>query len=62
VAKRFAGHTKAVRGLAYAPDGKMLVSISADRTVKSRKVGTGKLERTFGNHLGSVKRWRFGLA
>ena len=54
VAKRFEGHTKAVRGLAYAPGGKMLVSVSADRTVKSWKVGTGKLERTFGNHLGSV--------
>ncbi len=54
VAKRLEGHTKAVRGLAYAPGGKMLVSVSADRTVKSWKVGTGKLERTFGNHLGSV--------
>ena len=54
VAKRFEGHTKAVRGLAYAPGGKLLVSVSADRTVKSWKVGTGKLERTFGNHLGSV--------
>ena len=54
VVKRLEGHTKAVRGLAYAPGGKMLVSVSADRTVKSWSVGTGKQERSFGNHLGSV--------
>ena len=54
VVNRFEGHTKAVRGLAYAPGGKTLVSVSADRTVKSWSVGTGKQERSFGNHLGSV--------
>lgn len=54
VAMRFEGHTKATRGLAFAPDGKSLVSVSADRTVKSWEVRTSKLERSFGNHLGPV--------
>jgi WD40 repeat protein len=54
VIKRFEGHTKAVRGLAYVPGGKSLVSVSADRTVKLWEVLTSKLERSFGNHLGPV--------
>lgn len=54
VAMRFEGHTKATRGLAFSPDGKSLVSVSADRTVKSWNAVTSKLERSFGNHLGPV--------
>ena len=54
VAMRFEGHTKATRGLAFAPNGKSLVSVSADRTVKLWNAVTGKLERSFGNHLGPV--------
>ncbi len=54
VAKRFEGHTKAVRGVAFVPGGKSLVSVSADRTVKSWTVSSSKLERSFGNHLGPV--------
>ena len=54
VIKRFEGHTKAVCGLAFSPDGKLLVSVSADRTVKSWEVRTSKLQRSFGNHLGLV--------
>ena len=54
VAKRFEGHTKAVRGLAFAPGGKSLVTVSADRTVKMWGVASTKLERSFGNHLGPV--------
>ena len=54
VAKRFEGHTKAVRGVAFVPGGKSLVSVSTDRTVKWWAVSTNKLERSFGNHLGPV--------
>ncbi len=54
VAMRFEGHTKATRGLAFAPGGKSLVTVSADRTVKSWEVLTSKLERSFSNHLGPV--------
>ena len=54
VIRRFEGHTKAVRGLALAPGGKMLVSVSADRTLKSWNYSTGKVERSLGNHLGPV--------
>ena len=54
VIRRFEGHTKAVRGLALAPGGKMLVSVSADRTMKSWNLSTGKAERSLGNHLGPV--------
>ncbi|MBC8326946.1 MAG: WD40 repeat domain-containing protein [Verrucomicrobia subdivision 3 bacterium] len=50
VVMRFEGHTKATRGLAFAPDGKSLVSVSADRTVKLWDAVTSKLEHSFGNH------------
>ena len=54
VLRRFEGHTKAVRGLAYVPGGKSIVTVSADRTVKMWGVATTQLERSFGNHLGPV--------
>jgi len=54
VIRRFEGHTKAVRGLALVPGEKMLVSVSADRTLKSWNYLTGKVERSFDHHLGSV--------
>ncbi|MFP6901222.1 MAG: WD40 repeat domain-containing protein [Opitutales bacterium] len=60
--KLLEGHTKAVRGLAYAPGGKTLVSVSADRTMKSWTVSTGKLERSFGNHFGPVHAVVFRLS
>ena len=52
--KRLEGHTKAVRGLAFSSAGKRLVSVGIDRTVKTWDATTGKLERSFGNHLGPV--------
>jgi len=54
VIRRFEGHTKAVRGLALVPGGKMLVSVSSDRTLKSWNYLTGKVERSLGHHLGPV--------
>jgi Tol biopolymer transport system component len=39
------GHTGAIRGLAFTPDGKELVSSSWDRTIRFWNVKTGELNR-----------------
>jgi len=44
----FSGHTDKIKSLAFSPDGKMLVSGSADKSVKLWDVATGKEIRTMG--------------
>lgn len=41
------GHTKAVRSLAFSPDGRMLASGSEDNTIKLWRVDNGRLIKTF---------------
>jgi hypothetical protein len=52
--RRFAGHTDYVRGVAFAPGGKQVLSGSADGTVRLWDVASGKEVRRFGGHKGVV--------
>ncbi len=47
-------HPSGVNSLSYAPDGKTLVSASADKTVKLWDVVTGKLLKTLKGHQAEV--------
>ncbi|MFZ2518861.1 MAG: hypothetical protein WA089_09190, partial [Anaerolineae bacterium] len=49
-----AGHTAGVRSAAYSPDGKRIVSASADQSVRIWDGETGDLLRTLEGHTGSV--------
>jgi len=44
----FSGHTNTIYCLAFSPDGKMIVSGSADKSIKLWDVATGKEIRTMG--------------
>jgi WD40 repeat protein len=44
------GHDKAVRWIAFSPDGKTLASASMDHTVKLWDVATGKERLTLKGH------------
>jgi hypothetical protein len=48
------GHTSAVTGVAYSPDGKFVLSGSDDKTLKLWNVADGKEVRTFIGHRGAV--------
>ena len=45
--KHLVGHSGAIRGLNYAPDGRTLASASSDHTIKVWEVATGSDVRTF---------------
>lgn len=47
---KLSDHSRAVLDVAYTPDGKRLVTSSADRSLKVWNPETGKLLRSFGNH------------
>lgn len=50
----FDGHTDGVAGVALTPDGKTLVSVSNDKTVRLWDAATGKLLHTLEGHTGWV--------
>src|SRR5579864_6994353 len=49
------GHDKAVRWLAYSPDGKTLASASMDHTIKLWDAASGKELKTLKGHKQSVR-------
>lgn len=52
--QRFAGHTGVVTAVGTAPDGKLVISASLDRTVRVWDGTSGKLTRLFQGHLEGV--------
>jgi hypothetical protein len=48
------GHTSLVNSVAFSPDGRLLASGSADKTIKLWEVATGSLVRTLSGHTDSV--------
>src|SRR5262249_39708113 len=46
----FQGHFKAVNNVAFSPDGKQLVSVSDDATIRIREPNTGKELHTLRGH------------
>jgi RNA polymerase sigma factor (sigma-70 family) len=53
-AVEFAGHSAGVLAMAFSPDGKLLATGSADRTVRLWEVPSGKEVRSFRGHTGGV--------
>lgn len=45
------GHADSVRDVEFTPDGRLVVSASADRTIKIWEVSTGRIVRTLMGHI-----------
>ena len=52
--RRWPAHDLPIRGLASSPNGKELVSVSADGTVKIWDWETGRLDRKFSPDVGRL--------
>lgn len=52
--RQFRGHTESVLGVAFSPDGQLLVTGSKDRTLRLWEVATGKEVRRFLGHTDGV--------
>jgi pSer/pThr/pTyr-binding forkhead associated (FHA) protein len=49
-----AGHTEAIRAIAFSSDGEMLASASSDKTIKLWNLNTGEELRTIAGHKQSI--------
>ena len=58
----FNGHTDSVSTLAFSPNGKLLVSGGADKTVRLWETETGKLRRTREEHTAPINTVAFSLS
>jgi WD40 repeat protein/serine/threonine protein kinase len=52
--RRFLGHTDAVTGVAFSPDGRLGIAAGADATIRMWEIETGDLRRVFQSQGGSV--------
>ncbi|HVJ66570.1 MAG TPA: serine/threonine-protein kinase [Caulifigura sp.] len=52
--RRFEGHTGAIRGIAFLPDGEQAVSVADDHAFKLWNVSSGQMLHDFSGHTGPV--------
>ncbi|HKJ60686.1 MAG TPA: WD40 repeat domain-containing protein, partial [Hyphomicrobiales bacterium] len=52
--RTFSGHSGHVFAAAFSPDGRFVLSGTADETLKLRETETGRAIRTFTDHLDAV--------